>query len=73
MNDFSSHNWKSPERMTAAERLEELAQILAAGLIRMFAEQSSPLSAQQSQIVVDFSAPKSGVRSRKLRNRVGGY
>jgi len=73
MNDFSSQNWKSPERMTSSERLDELAHILASGLIRMFAKQSSALSAQESQRVVDFSAPKSGVRSRKLRNRVGGY
>jgi hypothetical protein len=73
MNDYSSQNWKAPERMTASERLDELAQILAAGLIRMFAEQSSALSAPPSQRVVDLSARKSGVRSRKLRNRVGEY
>ena len=73
MNDYSFQNWKSPERMTAAERLDELAQIFAAGLIRMFAEQSSSLSAPPSQRVVDFSLRKSSVRSRKLRNRVGEY
>lgn len=71
MNDYFSQNWKAPERMTASERLDELAQIVAAGVIRLFAEQSSSLSAPPSQRVVDFSAPKSGVGSRKLRNRIG--
>jgi len=65
-------NWTPPERMTAAERLDELAQILSAGLSRILPEQSSSLSAPARDSLVDFSPLKSGVRRRKLRNRVGG-
>ena len=72
MSNNSAENWKAPERMTPAQRLDELAQILSAGLIRMFAAQSSSLSAEGRDSLVDFSPLKSGVRRRKLRNRVGG-
>jgi len=65
-------NWTPPARMTAAERLNELAQILSAGLRRILPEQSSSLSAQTRDSLVDFSPLKSGVHRRKLRNRVGG-
>ena len=65
-------NWTPPARMTAAERLDELAQILSAGLRRILPEQSRSLSAQTRDSLVDFSPLKSGVRRRKLRNRVGG-
>ena len=65
-------NWTLPARMTAAERLDELAQILGAGLHRILPEQSSSLSAETQDSLVDFSPLKSGVRRRKLRNRVGG-
>ena len=65
-------NWTPPARMTAAERLAELAQILSAGLRRILPEQSSTLSAPTPDSLVDFSPLKSGVRRRKLRNRVGG-
>jgi len=58
--------------MTAAERLDEVAQILRAGLRRILPEQSSTLSAATQDSLVDFSPLKSGVRRRKLRNRVGG-
>jgi hypothetical protein len=68
----TSPNWTPPNRMTAAERLDELAQILSAGLRRILPEQSSSLSAQTRDSLVDFSPLKSGVRRRKLRNRVGG-
>jgi hypothetical protein len=65
-------NWTPSDRMTAAERLDELAQILSAGLRRILPEQSSSLSAQTRDSLVDFSPLRSGVRRRKLRNRVGG-
>jgi hypothetical protein len=65
-------NWTPPERMTGAERLDELAQILSAGLQRILPEQSSTLSAPDRDSLVDFSPLKSGVHRRKLRNRVGG-
>ena len=63
---------RHPDRMLAAYRLEEVAQILAAGLIRMFAAQSSSLSAPQNQTVVDLAPAKSGGHRRKPHNRVGG-
>jgi hypothetical protein len=57
------------QRMTAAERLDELARILCAGLRRILPEQSSSLSAVTRDSSVDFSPMKSGVHRRKLRNR----
>jgi len=62
-------NWTPLDRMTASERLDELARLLSAGLIRMFAAQSSSLSPTEPQTVIDFSPLKSGVHRRKLRNR----
>lgn len=62
----------APERMTPEARLTEVGRLLAAGLIRMFAGQSSPLSAPQSQTVVDLAPAKSGGHRRKPHNRVGG-
>ncbi|MCX7347294.1 MAG: hypothetical protein NTU78_16450, partial [Alphaproteobacteria bacterium] len=61
-----------PNRMTASERRDEVARILAAGLRRMFPEQSSSLSPPGRDSLVDFSPLKSGVVRRKLRNRAGG-
>jgi len=72
MSNTPHLHWTPPERMTPAERLYELAHILTAGLIRMFAAQSSSLSAPARDSFVDFSPPKSGGHRRKLRNRVGG-
>jgi len=72
MNSAPPSNWTPPERMTAAERLDELAQILSAGLRRILTEQSSTLSAAAPDSLVDFSPLKSGAHRRKLRNRVGG-
>lgn len=62
---------RSPDRMNAAQRLDEVAQILAVGFTRMFAAQSSSLSAAPSQRVVDFAPTKSGGHRRKTQNRVG--
>ena len=61
----------APERMTPAQRLDEVANILAAGLIRMFAAQSSSLSAADGDSFVDFPLRKSGGR-RVKRIRIGG-
>jgi hypothetical protein len=61
----------SPDRMRAAERLAEIAAILAAGVIRIWRPQSSPLSAPNGDSFLDFLPPKSG-RGRKPRRRVGG-
>ena len=46
--------------MTADERLDELASILAAGLIRLRARQSRQLSADRGDSWLDFSQPQSG-------------
>jgi hypothetical protein len=61
----------SPDRMTAAERLAEISQILATALIRIRRQKSSSLSASDGDGLLDFSPPKSG-RGRKPRCRVGG-
>jgi hypothetical protein len=72
MSSAPPPNWTPPERMTPPERLDELVQILSAGLRRILPEQSSTLSAAARDSLVDFSPLKSGVHRRKLRNRVGG-
>jgi hypothetical protein len=72
MSSTPPPNWTPPERMSAAERLDELAQILSAGLRRTLPGQSSTLSDPARGSLVDFSPLKSGVHRRKLRNRVGG-
>lgn len=56
-----------PNRMTPAERLTELGRILAAGLIRMKANKSSPLSADRGEGSVDFKAHQSGHATRDSR------
>lgn len=53
-----------PNLMPFEERLAELGRILAAGLIRLRANKSSLLSADQGESSVDFSAPKSGHATR---------
>jgi hypothetical protein len=49
-----------PNRMPAAERLDEIADILAAGLIRLRARKSSALSADYRESSLDFSPDQSG-------------
>lgn len=49
-----------PDRMTAAERLDELADILSSGLIRLKARKSSRLSADRGDSCLDFTARQSG-------------
>jgi hypothetical protein len=48
------------KHMTAAERLAEIADILAAGLIRLRARKSSPLSRDCGEIRLDFSPDQRG-------------
>ena len=57
-------NALSPDRMTAAERLGELARILALGLIRLRARQSTELSAGRRDSSVDFLADRRGHADR---------
>jgi hypothetical protein len=70
--NHTSPNWTPPSQMTGAERLDELALVLRAGLRRILPEQSSSLSASSGDSSLDFSPLKSGVARRKLRNRTGG-
>jgi hypothetical protein len=56
-----------PDHMTPAERLDELARIFAAGLIRMRTAKSSTLSADTGESSVDFSPPKSGHATARKR------
>jgi hypothetical protein len=46
--------------MRPAERLDEIASILALGLVRLRARQSSELSAPTEKGFVDFNAGQSG-------------
>jgi hypothetical protein len=49
-----------PNQMTTAERHGELASILAAGLIRLRARQSSKQSADRGDSCLDFPGRQSG-------------
>ena len=46
--------------LTAEERLGEIAQILAAGLMRFHARKSSQISADRGESSVDFARHQSG-------------
>jgi hypothetical protein len=49
-----------PSFMTAAERLSEVAEILALGLVRLQTRQSTPLSIHCGESSVDFTPDQSG-------------
>jgi hypothetical protein len=53
-------NSLSPDKMSAGERLAEIALILALGLRRLRARQSSRVSAASENSFVDFAANQSG-------------
>jgi hypothetical protein len=52
-----------PSDPTAAERLAEVAELLAQGLIRMRARMSSQKSAELGEIFLDCNAQRSGPES----------
>jgi hypothetical protein len=59
-----------PDRMTPSERITEIAEILASGLMRLRARKSSPLSRDDGESLLDFSANQRGHaphRERKVR------
>lgn len=61
-----------PDRMTAAERLTEVAAILATGIRRLAARKSSPLSADRAESSLDCPADQSvsvSVRNRGEKTR----
>jgi hypothetical protein len=49
-----------PARLSPAERLEEIADILAAGLMRLRARKSSQISGDPGESSLDFSADQRG-------------
>ncbi len=61
----------SPDHMTAAERLDEVAEILAAGAMRLMARKSTRLSAERGDCSVDFTASQSvyGGESKRRASR----
>lgn len=62
-NKFDLHsgaNALSPIHMSARERLDEIAEILALGLVRLRARKSSRLSPVSENSSLDFNAHRSG-------------
>ena len=53
-------NALDPDHMTAAERLDELADLLAAGLIRLQQRKSSQLSADRGESSLALPGHRSG-------------
>ena len=49
-----------PDRMTPAECLDEMAEILAAGIMRVRARLRAPQGSTKEQVRVDFSPERSG-------------
>ena len=61
-------NALKPEHMTASERLDEVAYILAGGLQRLHARQSSALPADSGDSSLDCAADQSGHANSKTEN-----
>jgi Protein of unknown function (DUF2924) len=53
-------NGLHPELMTPAERLDEIAEILATGILRLRARLRAPRGSTEEQVSVDFSPRRSG-------------
>ncbi len=49
-----------PDLMTPTERLDEIAEILAAGILRARARLRAPQSSTTERVCVDFSPDRSG-------------
>ena len=54
------YNALDPRRLSAAERLDEIAEILATGLMRLRARKSSLLSRDHGESSLDFSPDQRG-------------
>ena len=61
------NNALDPNLMTPSERLAEIGEILAAGLLRLRAKRAEE-SENHGDLSLDFSAPKS-VHGRRRRSR----
>jgi hypothetical protein len=57
---MSGANPASPSGLSPQERLDEIAQILATGLMRLQSRQSSQLSADRGESSLDCAADQSG-------------
>ena len=55
--------------MTPAERLDEIGEILAAGILRLRARLSAPRGSAAEQVSVDFSPRRSGLARPSGRRR----
>ena len=53
-------NGVHPDLLTSAERLDEIAEILAAAILRVRARLRTPLGSTAEQVRVDFSPRRSG-------------
>jgi hypothetical protein len=58
--DTDMPNPLHPDLMTPAERLDEIAEILAAGILRVRSRLSAPQGSTTEQVRVDFSHRRSG-------------
>jgi hypothetical protein len=56
-----------PSRLTAAERLAEIADLLAAGVMRLRARKSSLLSGHSGESSLDFMRAERGHEPRRRR------
>ena len=70
-NAFSGPNPLPAECLSAQERLDEVASILASGLRRIQAQEASSLSAENRESSFDILAFKRRVGRRKPTIRVG--
>ena len=61
-------NALDPDRMTAEERLREVSEILAVGLLRLRARQREQQAGVSGEVPLDFTAEQS-VHGRTLRGR----
>ena len=61
-------NALDPDRMTAEERLREVGEILAVGLLRLRARRSEAQDAVSGEVPLDFTARQS-VHGRTSRGR----
>ena len=60
-------NALDPDHMTVDERLDEVADILAIGLIRLRARKSRQLSSDRGDSCLDFPAPRSRHETVKIK------
>jgi hypothetical protein len=70
LRSASRSNALHPDLMNPAERLDEIAEILASGILRLRARLSAPRGSTGEQVRVDFSPRRSGhVRPSGQRRR----